>query len=1017
MQDVATSSYILDDATVAVVLLVGNGVDWLRASLSSIAAQDAARIGIVAVDCGSVDGSRDVLIEALGPERVILSDKETSVSRAIGLALEREAVQGSDFLFVMHGDTALEPDAISKLVETARSIERVGVVGPKVVDWDDPTVLREVGLSSDRFGHLYSKLEPGEIDHHQYDRTSEVLAVSFSSMLISRGAWARTGLPDERLGSHEDLDYCWRVRLAGFRVLVAPLAVVRHKGASLRGEGGSGRGRRYGRLYKERAGLAATLKNYGIISELWIQPLYALQGLGKLIAFLLARRFEDAYQLVGAWGWNFLHLPGTIARRARAQSVRSVPDRAIRRFMAPEAERLRTWLEAGSRLVAGDLEVPEDQEVAALPFRTRASSAARGHPVAAAVAVAVALCIVAFRGLIGPGSISGGALPAFPSVPSSFFTELVSALRTTGLGGSQAASPSLGLVGGLSFLSLAHTQLAQKILLTVLPPLAGASMYRGLSRQIEDRVTRLVAAAAYALSPIMMLAFSEGRIATLVLLAVLPVLWDRTAAAFGARYPQHRWRYTIGTGAFFAVGLSFFSGSALAAALIVAVFLIFAERKGHRVGGLLLTFAWALTGAVLAFLVVIDLVQSRGAGLASQTGTTDFWSLVRLALGSGTGTWVAAFAIPIAAGLSLLVVRRADQGRALRFTVLALAGLALSWASSAGWLPSPVSNPTAYLAVTALGYCGLIALGVASIRGGLERHAFGSRQIAAGLLIVAVVGGLLLQTMVAIVGDWAVGKDKLPPAWPLVSSSPGAFNILWLGKPGGAPFPAPGGDPSAQLSAGDMSMRYSLTGREGAQALDLGRADYGLGYDYLRHVLLHLVSGSTVNAGAMLAPLGIRYVVAAAGDLPSGVRQALSDQVDLDLIPAGGLIIFRDSVWLPPGSVLRTGSISGSGPADAARLDPSSAVPLARSGNTWSGVAGGSGAVWLAQQFAPGFRMALGGSSVPGTRVLGWGTGFPVANAGRISIDFSRQWVRTIEVAVLALLWAIALWATRKPSR
>src|SRR3989442_1198055 len=83
-------------------------------------------------------------------------------------------------------------------------------VGPKVLDWEEPRLLREIGMSSDRFGYPSSPLEDGEIDQGQYDRVREVMFVSSCAMLVSRGAWTRIGFPDERFESHhEDLDFCW----------------------------------------------------------------------------------------------------------------------------------------------------------------------------------------------------------------------------------------------------------------------------------------------------------------------------------------------------------------------------------------------------------------------------------------------------------------------------------------------------------------------------------------------------------------------------------------------------------------------------------------------------------------------------------------------------------------------------------------------------------------------------------------------------------------------------------------
>ena len=71
------------------------------------------------------------------------------------------------------------------------------------------------------------------MDHGQYDRVLEVLFVSSCAMLVRREVRRRAGALDERLTSHhEDLDFCWRARLAGYRVIMTPLARVRHESAS-----------------------------------------------------------------------------------------------------------------------------------------------------------------------------------------------------------------------------------------------------------------------------------------------------------------------------------------------------------------------------------------------------------------------------------------------------------------------------------------------------------------------------------------------------------------------------------------------------------------------------------------------------------------------------------------------------------------------------------------------------------------------------------------------------------------
>src|SRR3990170_1632108 len=854
--------------SVLVVLVVRDGSPWLGDCLAGLSAQTYSRLGVIAVDNGSTDGSRELLVESLGDSRVLeVEGDPAGLPAAVHAALQLEQVREADYLLILHDDVVLALDAVERLVETAEEIEveGVGIVGPKVVDWDDPRVLLEVGASSDRFGHPYSPLEPSEIDHGQYDRIREVLFVSSCAMLVSRGAWLRAGAPDERLGSHqEDLDFCWRVRLAGFRVLWSPAAVVRHRSASGRGERQGDRSPQRSRFYEERAGLAAILKNYGFFSLLWILPLYAIQGLVKLIAFVVARRFEDAYQLVAAWGWNFIHLPSTIKRRIKTQAARAIRDRVVHRYMAHGSVRFRRWLDVAGRVLPGDVDVPEDEEMApAIPLRRRAASAAREHPVAAAWVLTAIVAWFSFRRLIGPEQLTGGALPMFPAAPGDFFRELVSGVRTTVLGGTQAGSPALGLLGGASAVLFRSTALAQEALLVLLPLLAAHSMYRAIERQAEQKVAALAGAACYALSAATFWALSNGRIPELVFLAVLPRIADRLALAFGEKVSGRRLRFIVGTGVFFAVGIAFFPGTVLAVGLLLAVFFLAPERGRRRPPGLVLSVGFAIVAALLVFPQALDLLIGSGRGLSSGIGEANVASLARLVLGKSGAAWRVTWFLPAAALLSFGLVRAEQRQAAFRYLFAAVAGLFLAWASAAGYLPAMFSNPTAYIGVAAISYCSLVGLGLAAIG---EGQLSGMRRLTAGFATVLVIGGISMQALLAVSSSWEIGPDRLPPAWPIVADGgSGEFRVLWIGGAPGRPFPAPGGDPTGAVEAGPDTLRYAVTERDGISALDIGRSPAGDGHGYLEEVLTELLSGTSRHGGALLGPLGIRYVVAEEG--------------------------------------------------------------------------------------------------------------------------------------------------------
>ena len=279
----------------------------------------------------------------------------------------------------------------------------------------------------------------------------------------------------------------------------------------------------------------------------------------------------------------------------------------------------------------------------------------------------------------------------------------------------------------------------------------------------------------------------------------------------------------------------------------------------------------------------------------------------------------------------------------------------------AGLLPEALTNAPAWLGAAAVAEAALVAYGLSTFATGLDRHAFGARQIGVAALVLTLAVGLGAQAIQVTLAEWAVRPEGLPPAWPVVASSPGEFRVLWLGAPNGDRMPAPGGDPIGVVDAGAATARYGLTDRDGATALDEGRARSGPGYRELQDALSELLAGDTQHAGALLGPFGIRFVVAAEGDLPAATLSRLEEQLDINRVPAGGLTIFRNSAELP------TAFASSNAPVpdepDPALLEESPAAdvtPLAGGGERWSGVAPQAGHAVVTHQFDGGWRVQSG---------------------------------------------------------
>jgi len=175
-----------------------------------------------------------------------------------------------------------------------------------------------------------------------------------------------------------------------------------------------------------------------------------------------------------------------------------------------------------------------------------------------------------------------------------------------------------------------------------------------------------------------------------------------------------------------------------------------------------------------------------------------------------------------------------------------------------------------------------------------------------------------------------------------------------------------------------------------------------------------------VHAGALLAPLGVRFVVSEGGDLPSRVEALLDAQVDLDRLGTTGLVIYRNAVALPPAGVLPSargnrGIVASASLGAIARLSEVRAARLVAVPGGWAGVAPSAGIAVVSSELGSGWRLEAGGGARAQAReAFGWAMSFD-APAGAVRVRFGGQWVRTLETIALGLLWAAALWVTRKP--
>ncbi len=354
----------LSGPKVQAVLVTHDGAPLIRRALAALAAQDHPYLDIVAVDNASTDGTAQVLVELLGPERVVLSDQDVGLPAGIDLGLDaldaRDAARGierraDDLVLIVHDDLVLMRDTVAKLVSALEADPEVAIVGPKLRWLDEPERLQSVGMTIDLTGRVDDGIDPNELDQGQRDGERRVLFVPTAAMLIRREVFDELGRFDRRAQAfREDLDLCWRAAIAGHHVEVVPSAVALHGSLAAEHQRG-GRVLELGpRFLAERNTLAALLKNYGVDRLVVVLPLALLVGAAKVAGFLLTRRVGDARDTLAAWAWNIVNLPGTLRRRRRVQRLRLRRDSELVPLFGRVTPRLRAYLEALADRIVGD---------------------------------------------------------------------------------------------------------------------------------------------------------------------------------------------------------------------------------------------------------------------------------------------------------------------------------------------------------------------------------------------------------------------------------------------------------------------------------------------------------------------------------------------------------------------------------------------------------------------------------------------------------------------------------------
>jgi N-acetylglucosaminyl-diphospho-decaprenol L-rhamnosyltransferase len=220
---------------ISAVIVSYNSADYLPDCLRSLRSEGVDEI--VVVDNASSDGSVEV-VRAADPA---VSVVETGANLGFGSAANRGvAATAGEYVLILNPDTVVEPGTAKALSEALDRDPGLAVVGPRMENLDGtlyPSVRRfpEMAVA---FGHAFLGLvwptNPATRRYRMLDwdhdrQAADVDWVGGACMLVRRSAFDLIGGFDEAYFMYvEDVDLCWRLGQAGWRIGYEPSARVVH---------------------------------------------------------------------------------------------------------------------------------------------------------------------------------------------------------------------------------------------------------------------------------------------------------------------------------------------------------------------------------------------------------------------------------------------------------------------------------------------------------------------------------------------------------------------------------------------------------------------------------------------------------------------------------------------------------------------------------------------------------------------------------------------------------------------
>ncbi len=283
----------------AVVILSYNSRKWHELFLPGIISESPAGYDIIVVDhCSPDDTSEYIRHHFPDVELVRLTENH---GFAWGYAEALKQIKAKYYI-LLSADFEVSSDWFRPMHRLMESHPEIAACQPKVRYYRDKEYFEYAGAAGgfmDKWGYLFCRgriFSTLEKDQGQYNQDMEVFWASGGCFMVRSEAYHQVGGLDPDLYAHmEEVDLCWRLKNAGYKIACAGKSTVYHVGGSVITYGSPQK-----TFYNFRNNLVLLLKNEKAARLWWLLPLrLVLDGIAGL-QFLFQGDFKNIIAVLRA---------------------------------------------------------------------------------------------------------------------------------------------------------------------------------------------------------------------------------------------------------------------------------------------------------------------------------------------------------------------------------------------------------------------------------------------------------------------------------------------------------------------------------------------------------------------------------------------------------------------------------------------------------------------------------------------------------------------------------------------